>query len=112
MRPGSCSSIGSRASTSMRPLSAMRPLSSYRIKTAFQARPKSRLTTSNSTGLATAASRQSSSYQTRPSTDPVGDISNDASHLTVGPTLQGNPLKALLARKKKILCQIIPLILT
>jgi hypothetical protein len=36
----------------------------------------------------------------RPSTDPISEIGNDASHLTVGPTLQGNPLKALMARRK------------
>jgi hypothetical protein len=38
----------------------------------------------------------------RPSSDPVCDVLNDASHLTVGPTFQGNPLKSLLARKKTL----------
>lgn len=78
----------------------MRPLSSYRIKTALNPRPNSRQT-SNSSGLNTAASRLSTANSIgRPSSDPVGDISNDASHLTVGPALQGNLLRSLLARKK------------
>ncbi len=34
------------------------------------------------------------------SSDQMSDIINDSSSLTVGPTLQGNPLKALMARKK------------
>lgn len=96
IRPGTSSSHGSRTSTSVRPLTAMRPLSSYRIKTSTQSRPKSRLMTSNSTGLATPASRQSSSHQLRPNSEPVSDASN----LTMGPALQGNPLRALLSRKK------------
>ncbi|CAF0859802.1 unnamed protein product [Brachionus calyciflorus] len=98
-RPGSSSSHGSRSSTSVRPLSAMRPLSSYRIKTAFQSRPKSRLTTSSSTGPLQTPSRPSSSL-IRPNSDHVTDLTSDASHLTVGPALQGSLLKSLLARKK------------
>ncbi|RNA39995.1 leucine-rich repeat-containing 56 isoform X1 [Brachionus plicatilis] len=99
LRPSSSSSHGSRASTSVRPLSAMRPLSSYRIKTAMKSRPKSRMNTSSSAGLKT-ASRPSSSLSIRPNSDHVTDFSSDASHLTVGPALQGSLLRSLLARKK------------
>ena len=96
LRPGSSSSHGSRASTSVRPLSAMRPLSSYTLKTAIKSRPSSRQTTASSGAPGTAASSSSN----RAASDPVSDITNETSQLTVGPTLQGNPLKALLARKK------------
>ena len=81
----------------------MRPLSSFRLKTALN-RPNSRLTTSNSSGglISGASSRLNttqSSYN-RPSSDSAFDPLNDASHLTMGPSIQGNPLKALLNRKK------------
>lgn len=100
-RPGTSSSRGSRTSTSVRPLSSMRPLSSYRIKTALNTRPNSRMTTSNSSGgLNTASSRNSTANNNRPSSDSLFDPSTDASHLTVGPTIQGNPLRALMSRRK------------
>ncbi len=38
--------------------------------------------------------------QNRPSSDSTFDPINDASQLTMGPSIQGNPLKALLNRKK------------
>lgn len=100
IRPGTSTS---RSSSSVRPLTAMRPLSSYRIKTSSKARPSSRLTTTNSlnTPQTSSSSSRPSSSIIRPNTDPVSDIINDASHLTVGPTFQGNPLKSLLARKKQ-----------
>lgn len=85
LRPGTCSSHGgNRISTGVRPLSSMRPLSSYRIKTGISSSSNSRGNTAE------------------PSTKPqlIGDIINDSSNLTVGPALQGNPFKALLARKK------------
>lgn len=47
------------------------------------------------------ASRPSSSLSSRPNSDHVTDLSSDASHLTVGPALQGSLLRSLLARKKK-----------
>ena len=34
--------------------------------------------------------------------ESISDIVNDASHLTIGPALQGNPLKSLLARKRQL----------
>ena len=37
----------------------------------------------------------------RPSSDPISELINDASQLTIGPAIQGNPLRGLLARKKK-----------
>ena len=40
------------------------------------------------------------SSNNRPSSDSAFDPMNDASHLTMGPSIQGNPLKALLNRKK------------
>lgn len=78
----------------------MRPLSSYRIKTGMQLRPKSRMNTSLSAGQKT-TSRPSSSFSPRPNSDHLTDLSSDASHLTVGPALQGSLLRSLLARKKK-----------
>jgi hypothetical protein len=62
----------------------MRPLSSCRPGSALQKRPMSgnRLPTS------------------RPYSDPVNDIMNDASELTIGPTIYGNPLRGLIARRK------------
>ena len=48
----------------------------------------------NGSRISTANSQQ------RPNTDPVCDIPNDASNLTVGPTLQGNPLRSLLSRRR------------
>jgi hypothetical protein len=62
-------------------------------------RPSSRLT--NSSGFSRPSSRQTIAEQIRPCSDPVGDTAtNDASTLTFGPTLQGNPLRALMARRK------------
>ena len=101
IRPGTSSSYGDRGNPSVRPLSAMRPLSSFRIRTSHRDRPRTRdiRTSNSSSGLNTATSRVSTS-STRPNTDPISDIGNDASHLTVGPTLQGNPLKQLIARRR------------
>ena len=48
----------------------------------------------------TASSRNSTANNNRPNSDSLFDPSTDASHLTVGPTIQGNPLRALLSRKK------------
>jgi hypothetical protein len=105
VRPGTASSSQrSMSNASVRPLSSMRPLSSYRIRTALKDRPRSGASrdnlhsSSSATGLISVLSGSSHS---RPSTDPLGDINNDASYLTVGPALQGNPLKALLARKSQ-----------
>ena len=80
----------------------MRPLSSFRLKTALnRERPNSRLTTSNSSGgLMTGSSRLNTMQSNRPSSDSAFDPTNDASHLTTGPSMQGNPLRALLGRKK------------
>ncbi len=69
----------------------MRPLSSLRIKTA---RPTSRHTPSPATHsnlIKTPDNNDTAHQQSMPS--------NDSSELTTGPALQGNPLKALLARK-------------
>lgn len=63
----------------------MRPLSSYRIKTA-----SNRAALSSSTDF---SGQQQHQQQQE-------DISNDSSDLTVGPALQGNPMKALMARKR------------
>jgi hypothetical protein len=71
----------------------MRPLSSLRPGSALQRRPMS----GNRIGT---ASSGSSVNQQRPFTDPVYDITNDASDLTIGPTIYGNPLRGLIARKK------------
>ena len=46
------------------------------------------------------ANSASSSNQSRPYTDPINEILNDASELTIGPTIYGNPLRGLMARKK------------
>jgi hypothetical protein len=43
----------------------------------------------------------SSANQQRPNTDPVCDVSNDASNLTMGPALQGNLLRSLMARRRQ-----------
>ena len=97
LRPGSSTIRGNdRISTGVRPLSSMRPLSSYRIKTALSDTrpPSSRLNTSGSSRLNTGSSTG------RISIEPISDIVNDSSGLTVGPALQGNPLKALMARRK------------
>jgi hypothetical protein len=103
LRPGTSSSRDSRPNTSIRPLSSMRPLSSFRLKTALN-RPNSRLTTSNSSGglMSNGSSRLNTtqSFNNRPSSDSAFDPMNDASQLTMGPSIQGNPLKALLNRKK------------
>lgn len=105
VRPGTSSSRGNVSNSSVRPLSALRPLSSFKIRTAHMERPKTtrNIQTSNSAsgGGASRGGLSSAGSSARPSTDPISDITNDASHLTVGPTLQGNPLKALLARKKQ-----------
>ncbi len=78
----------------------MRPLSSFRLKTALN-RPNSRLTTSNSSGgIMSNGSSRLNTTQNRPSSDSTFDPINDASQLTMGPSIQGNPLKALLNRKK------------
>ena len=71
----------------------MRPMSSLRPGSALQRRPMS----GNRLGT---ASSGSSANQQRPFTDPVYDITNDASNLTIGPTIYGNPLRGLIARKK------------
>ena len=63
-------------------------------------RPSSRQTTANSGAPGTASSISSISSFNRLQAEPISDITNDTSHLTVGPTLQGNPLKALMARRK------------
>lgn len=76
----------------------MRPLSSYRTKTsAVQERPSSRLMSSASNS--NIPSRLSTTEKSS-SSEQISDILIDSSSLTVGPTFQGNPLKALLARKK------------
>lgn len=71
----------------------MRPLSSCRPGSAIQKRPMSgsRLSSANA---------NNASNQPRPYTDPLNDAMNDASELTIGPTLHGNPLRGLLARRK------------
>ena len=76
----------------------MRPLSSYRIKTpALQEKSISRMTSElNNSNI----SSRVNSMERSSSSDQISDIINDSSSLTVGPTLQGNPLKALMARKK------------
>ena len=90
LRPGTSSSHnGNRISTGVRPLSSMRPLSSYRIKTGISSGSNSRGNTA-----------ESSSTKVQLNSEQIGDIINDSSNLTVGPALQGNPFKALLARKK------------
>ena len=78
----------------------MRPLSSYRIRTSAvnQERPSSRLT-SASNNNSNKSSRVNTSEKSD-SPEQISDILIDSSCLTVGPTLQGNPLKALLARKR------------
>jgi hypothetical protein len=105
LRPGTSSSRGSRPNTSVRPLSAMRPLSSYRIKTSAivsqQQQQQTSLTSSNKSSRVNTSERPtSSSSNTNKSNDNFNDIISDSSNLTVGPTFQGNPLKALMARKK------------
>ena len=71
----------------------MRPLSSCRPGSALQKRPMSgQRLGSASSGIA--------ANLPRPNTDPLNDISNDASELTIGPTLYGNPLRGLMARRK------------
>lgn len=75
----------------------MRPLSSYRIKTGIRSadgRPTSRHT--NSSG--SSHSQQQNRLGTADS--HISDFTNDSSDLTTGPALQGNPLKALMARRK------------
>jgi hypothetical protein len=111
MRPGSSSSTScaSRTATGVRPLSSMRPLSSYRIKTAASrggTRPNSRhsLNSSSSSRMSSSPPSTTPPYSANSNNfyvDPIFDVQHsDASHLTVGPTFQGNPLKSLLARKK------------
>ena len=88
------------SNSSVRPLSSLRPLSSFRIRTALKDRPRTSSSRSNSSAQVLTTNTPQSRDSSRPSTEPIGDVSNDASHLTVGPALQGNSLKALLARKK------------
>lgn len=109
LRPGTSSSYSrggvQRPVTSIRPLSSMRPLSSFRLKTALNTanRPNSRLNTSNSSGggqRSGGSSRLNSAVLTRPSSDSAYDALNEASQLTTGSSIQGNPLRGLLGRKK------------
>jgi hypothetical protein len=102
LRPGSSSIRDNmRTSSGVRPLSSMRPLSSYRIKTGLSdSRSNNRLNSARSDIGSRLNSAVSTSSNIRPNTEPIGDVKNDSSNLTVGPALQGNPLKALLARKK------------
>jgi hypothetical protein len=73
----------------LRPLSAMRPLSSCRPGSAVSKRP--------GTG-----SRKSSPISTTQflTDEQLEDLTNDSSKLTMGPVLQGNPFRGLLARRK------------
>lgn len=105
MRPGTGSSISgggntSRTATGVRPLSAMRPLSSYRLRTACRPVSHHSLSMNSSSGVSN--SPPTLSQPPLLPNDPAlfDGQHSDASHLTVGPTFQGNPLKALLARKK------------
>ena len=50
--------------------------------------------------MTAASSRFNTSQGNRPSSDSAFDPINDASHLTTGPSIQGNPFRSLLQRKK------------
>jgi hypothetical protein len=95
VRPGSSTS---RSSNSVRPLSAMRPLSSHKLRSGIS----SRSINSNSTTSISNSSRPLTAigFTNKSSLGSLDDATNDASHLTLGPTIQGNPLRSLLARKK------------
>ena len=113
MRPGTTSSSnGSRINTSVRPLSAMRPLSSYKQRSpaghsggALLLLPQRERTATGggsrqATGDPSRVSTTSNRSATMSSVVSGDDIVNDASGLTVGPTLQGNPLRSLMARRR------------
>jgi len=99
-RPGTTSSHGNSPMACLRPLSVMRPLSSCRPGSALKQRPgsSSRLA---SGGPMSPNSSLMAAHGLRPSSDPISELINDASQLTIGPAIQGNPLRGLLARKKK-----------
>ena len=82
----------------MRPLSAMRPLSSCRPGSALKGRPNSSSRLASGGG----GSNDGNKSPMRPATDPTSELSSDASHLTIGPAMQGNPLRGLLARRKQL----------
>ncbi len=75
----------------------MRPLSSCRPGSAIR-RP---LSSSNARGANNNNQNFNKNYNTTTNTPDIPiDVGNEASELTTGPALQGNPLKGLLARKR------------
>lgn len=67
----------------------MRPLSSCRPGSALSKRP--------GTGSRKSSPAQTTQFLTD---EQLEDLSNDSSKLTMGPVLQGNPFRGLLARRK------------